>query len=242
MFKKIVIILALLIIPLSIVAISPVQAGSVSLTNPLQSQGISSLFNSSTYIGKVISRVLGVIGSISLLLLVYGGFLMIMSGGNEAKIKEGKSIITYTAIGLVVIFSAYIILTFFLGALGGNLYDEYYDMPNAGTAIEFPTGSNCPVGCLKDSPCDTQSQDCAWTGCCNSLLDIPSLNQYENIDVTESCTFLGCDPAQACHASASNCREAGCCNNNYCNDIGCNLAGLCSLQNENCAAEGCCIN
>ncbi len=173
MFKKIIIVLALLIIPLSIVAIAPVQAGSVSLTNPLQSQGISSLFNSSTYIGKVIGRVLGIIGSVSLLLLIYGGFLMIMSGGSESKVKEGKSIITYTAIGLVVIFSAYIILTFFLGALGGTIYNEYYDMPNpSGQAGSITEPVNCPVICVASEACSGQEQVCSWVkGCCDFSLD-----------------------------------------------------------------------
>jgi len=117
MFKKIIISLALFLIPCFVVA------ASVKLENPVK--GVESLFNVSTYVGQVIGNVLKIIGSVSLLLLIYGGFLMIMSGGSEAKVKEGRSIITYTAIGLVVIFSAYIILTFFLGALGGTIYNEY---------------------------------------------------------------------------------------------------------------------
>lgn len=179
MFKKIIIVLALLIIPLSIVAIAPVQAGSVSLTNPLQSQGISSLFNSSTYIGKVIGRVLGIIGSVSLLLLIYGGFLMIMSGGSESKVKEGKSIITYTAIGLVVIFSAYIILTFFLGALGGNLYDEYYDMPGGSGSVEnIEESASCPVDCNTSLSCNEQEPYCKTSNCC---IECPlGCNAYES--------------------------------------------------------------
>lgn len=140
--KKLIIFLILLVVPLSVGAVLAANAATVSLDNPLKTQGITSLFDSSAYIGKIIGRLLKIIGAVSLLLLVYSGFLMVSSGGSESKIKEAKNIITYTVIGLVVIFSAYIILTFFLGALGGTIYNEYQDMPAATESSINESNSN----------------------------------------------------------------------------------------------------
>ncbi len=58
-------------------------------------------------IGKMINSVLGVIGSITLLMFVYGGFIWMTSSGSSDKIKKGKDIILWSTIGLMVIFSSY---------------------------------------------------------------------------------------------------------------------------------------
>ncbi|HNW55620.1 MAG TPA: pilin [bacterium] len=210
--KKLVIFLILLVIPLS------VGAATVSLDNPLKSSGVTSLFDSSAYIGGVIKKILGLIGAISLLLFVYGGFLMILSGGSESKIKEAKNIMVYTATGLAVIFSAYIILNFFLGALGGNLYDEYYDMPaSPSVAGEIETNSNsnnCPTGCLKNSSCDSQDESCSLNGCCDSSLDSStgeSDNYTDSNPNPPTCEVIGCTAALSCSLQNSICRQGQCC-------------------------------
>ena len=93
-----------------------VSAQSVDLENPLP---IDNILEGSSYIGKIIKNVLGIVGALALLLLVYGGISMIIAAGNETKIAKAKSIIVYTAIGLVVIFSSYTIINFVLQALRG---------------------------------------------------------------------------------------------------------------------------
>jgi hypothetical protein len=109
--------LLMLVLPLSVIA-----AETVNLTNPLQQ--IDSLFQGSSYIGSVIGRVLGIIGAVALLMMVYGGLTMIMSGGNDKRIAAGKNIVTYTAIGLVIIFISYAAITFFLSTLGVTIQNE----------------------------------------------------------------------------------------------------------------------
>lgn len=108
--------LLMLVLPLSVIA------ETVNLTNPLQQ--IDSLFQGSSYIGSVIGRVLGIIGAVALLMMVYGGLTMIMSSGNDKRIAAGKNIVTYTAIGLVVIFMSYAAITFFLSTLGVTIQNE----------------------------------------------------------------------------------------------------------------------
>ncbi len=95
-----------------------VSAQSVNLENPLP---IDNILESSSYIGKIIKNILGIVGALALLFLVYGGISMIIAGGNETKIAKAKSLIVYTAIGLVIIFSSYTIINFVLQTIrGGN--------------------------------------------------------------------------------------------------------------------------
>jgi uncharacterized membrane protein len=46
---------------------------------------------------------MGLIGIIALILIIYGGFLMLTSAGNEERISEGKKIIQWVVIGILII-------------------------------------------------------------------------------------------------------------------------------------------
>ncbi|GEM_PF-2260804 len=54
------------------------------------------------------------------LMLVYGGFEFITAGGRQSKISSGQNIITGTVIGLLISFSAYVIINFAVGAITGT--------------------------------------------------------------------------------------------------------------------------
>jgi len=71
------------------------------LDNPL------SIDSPQALIGKVINSVLGVVGSIALLMFVYGGLVWMTSSGNQEKVKKGRDIIVWSAIGLAIIFASY---------------------------------------------------------------------------------------------------------------------------------------
>lgn len=60
---------------------------------------------------KVIGFMAGVIGSLAVLMLALGGFLMITSGGDGPRYEQGKNYAKYSVIGLIVVLSAYIIVT-----------------------------------------------------------------------------------------------------------------------------------
>lgn len=68
-------------------------------------------------IARVIKAVLGLVGSIGLLMFIYGGFLWLTAGGSEQRVKNGREVLVWATLGLLVIFSAYAILNFVLGAL-----------------------------------------------------------------------------------------------------------------------------
>lgn len=82
------------------------QIASAGLENPMRANSVPEL------IGLIIKAVLGVVGSIALLMFIYGGFTWLTSGGSEKKIKEGRETLIWSIMGLVVIFASYAILRF----------------------------------------------------------------------------------------------------------------------------------
>jgi hypothetical protein len=77
------------------------------LDNPIRGEGQVDI---PTFIGQVISGVLGFVGALTLLVFVYGGFQWLTSAGNEEKVRAGSQTMLYAAIGLFIIFGAYGIL------------------------------------------------------------------------------------------------------------------------------------
>lgn len=94
-------------------------SGSQPLTNPLSgvckdAQGQQCI---QLILGNIIKTALGVVGSIALLMAVYGGFLWLTSMGNESKVETGKKTLIWSVLGLALIFGAYAITTFIFQAL-----------------------------------------------------------------------------------------------------------------------------
>lgn len=77
----------------------------VTLNNPLAEGDDDVSVN--TIIGRVINAILGVIGSLALLMFVYGGITWMTSSGSPEKVKKGRDIIIWSVIGLAVIFFSY---------------------------------------------------------------------------------------------------------------------------------------
>jgi hypothetical protein len=63
-------------------------------------------------IGLIISYILGFIGVIFLVIIIYSGFQWMTAGGNEETVAKAKKRLTNAVIGLVIIFTAYLITYF----------------------------------------------------------------------------------------------------------------------------------
>jgi hypothetical protein len=85
-----------------------------TITNPLGS-GIET---PQALIGKVINSVLGIVGSLALVMFVYGGLIWMTSSGSSEQVKKGRDILIWAAIGLVIIFSAYGLVRFVIVGVG----------------------------------------------------------------------------------------------------------------------------
>jgi hypothetical protein len=87
------------------------------LKNPLDTAGIDSFQG---LIGRVINSILGVVGSLALVMFIYGGLIWMTSSGSSDKVKKGRDILIWAAIGLVIIFSAYGLVRFVIVGIGAG--------------------------------------------------------------------------------------------------------------------------
>lgn len=67
---------------------------------------------------RVTEIILGLVGSLALLAFIYGGFTMLISEGSAEKVKTAKSIIIGAVVGLVIVFTSYLIVDFVLKGTG----------------------------------------------------------------------------------------------------------------------------
>lgn len=63
---------------------------------------------------NVVTIIYGVAGSLALAFFIYGGIMWLISGGNPDRVKKGTEIIKNAVIGLVIIFTSYMIINFIL--------------------------------------------------------------------------------------------------------------------------------
>ena len=80
-------------------------------------------------IARIINYILGLLGVIFALLIIYGGWLWMTAGGNEDQVAKGRKYLTNSIIGIIIILSAYSITWFVLReiAKSTNQYIQYYD-------------------------------------------------------------------------------------------------------------------
>lgn len=84
----------------------------ISLSNPLKTDSVPAL------VGQIISAGLGIVGSLALIMFIYGGITWMTASGNEQSVTKGKNIIIWATLGLVVIFSSYALVRFVIQAIG----------------------------------------------------------------------------------------------------------------------------
>lgn len=63
-------------------------------------------------IANVIQVFLGILGSIALIMFIYAGLSLMISGGNPEKVKKAQKTLVWAVIGLILIFGSYGILNF----------------------------------------------------------------------------------------------------------------------------------
>lgn len=86
-----------------------------TIKNPL-----GSVADPRVLLGKIIGAALGVVGSLALVVFLYGGFTWMTSGGNPDRVRHGRDLIVWAAIGLFVIFASYAMVRFVLETVAQN--------------------------------------------------------------------------------------------------------------------------
>jgi Type IV secretion system pilin len=89
------------------------KGGGASLPNPLGTTNIN------TFAATLINNILGFVGTISLLLFIYGGLIWMTSAGAPAKVKQGRDILVWAVIGMAVVFTSYILVKFVIQGVQG---------------------------------------------------------------------------------------------------------------------------
>lgn len=82
-----------------------------TMTNLIDLSGIlpNTETNPEVVIGRLITVLLGFLGILFFILIIYGGFLWMTARGVEEQVSKAKKIITSASIGLAVVLSAYLI-------------------------------------------------------------------------------------------------------------------------------------
>lgn len=86
-----------------------------TLQNPL-----GNVSSPQQFIGVIIKSILGGVGSLALIMIIWGGIIWMTAAGSAEKVAKGKEILVWAVIGLITVFSAYPIAKFVLDSLAGN--------------------------------------------------------------------------------------------------------------------------
>ncbi len=89
----------------------PLAASALTIDNVGATIGLGSADLKQTVL-NIISFVLGLLGLIAVIMILYGGFIWLTAGGNEDKVGSAKKIISAAIIGLIVILLAWAIVNF----------------------------------------------------------------------------------------------------------------------------------
>ena len=81
-------------------------ASAQQLDNPLGSNNIGP----QDIYGRLIFAFMGITGVIALLMFILGGFQWMTAAGNAEQVKKGRDTLMWAILGLLVIFSSYVIL------------------------------------------------------------------------------------------------------------------------------------
>lgn len=108
------------ILVFALIALGVFSAGSAmaTLTVPSAAEGTSQATDANELLIIVTNWVLGIVGAVAVLFIIYGGFRYITAQGNSQQMDTAKNIIIKSIIGLVIVVVAYVIVNVVVGALG----------------------------------------------------------------------------------------------------------------------------
>jgi hypothetical protein len=119
-------------------------------------------------IANIINIVLGFLGILAVILILFGGFKIMTSAGNEDQTAAGKSAVSQGVIGLVIIFAAWGIATFVISQLQ-SATTETAPVVATGTCVDTDDdqcGEAVRPQCMANLTEDECSDRCAlatWT-------------------------------------------------------------------------------
>jgi len=127
MIKNIVAIMVGLALCLSMAApvlAQTITANDLLYTDDLQTETIGDVAglgsqDLTTVIAQIIRAILGFLGVVAVVIIIWGGFLWMTSGGETEKVGKARKFIIMGIVGLAIVLSAYAIASFVITALVG---------------------------------------------------------------------------------------------------------------------------
>lgn len=114
-----------LILSVGVFVAMPAFAQEVDFESFAETAGFSTTVSITVIIARLIRTAITLVGVVTVAFLVYGGFVWMTSGGDAARLKKAKGIITSAIIGLLLVLASFAIVSFVLGALvtatGGDI-------------------------------------------------------------------------------------------------------------------------
>jgi hypothetical protein len=107
-------------IGMSLVMVAPAFAQNTTDTFGVQQFGANTVLGQQdvrSTIAQIINVALGLLGVISVVIVLGGGFKWMTAGGNDEKVDEGRKYIVSGVIGMAIILSAFAITKFVINSL-----------------------------------------------------------------------------------------------------------------------------
>lgn len=141
---------------------------------------------------SLIEYLFGIIGTLAFAMFIYGGLKMILAFGSEDKFKEGKEAMVNAVIGMIIAFSAYILVNFVLDVLG--VTKDFRAVGNNGGVPSQVAPTNTGDACTQNSDCDAGSnkQSICQEGKCMSVCSMKyggSCGNYTSANCNASSTL-----------------------------------------------------
>jgi hypothetical protein len=117
-------------------------------------------------IGNVINLVLGFLGVVLLVMLLYAGFLWMSSGGDTKGVQAAKTMITNAVAGVIIVAVSYAITAFVLGQLatiaGDSGTGEAAGGADSCASFDCVGGASlCPASRADRSGCEEYDRCCS---------------------------------------------------------------------------------
>ncbi len=204
---------------------------------------------------SMVNYFLGILGFIAVLTFVYAGVLWVISAGEEEQITKAKKIMTYSALGILVIILSYSIVRFIVGSVGNTSTcdvdadcDAGYSCSNhicvsdssSNQSSSCQSNADCPSGALCisglcsstfNSSCSS-SLDCGFGEYCSSSGNCVQANSSSCNDNSDCTPPKQCDNFGFCH-------DIGASSDSHCADNSdCPTAYVCNVELSSCEPQG----
>lgn len=99
--------------------LSEALLGSTTETNKLITnlRGVDPIRSPGVIVFNIIQIVLGLLGIVGVIMMIYAGFLWLTAGGEEDKAKQGRTLLFQALIGTLIVLAAYTITYFVIDQL-----------------------------------------------------------------------------------------------------------------------------